>query len=179
MIGIEGTRQWLAAVGVIGLLAGSCSGAPAAPTSSPTIRPTVVVSPSPLLTPAATAAPPSATPTASPADATASPSGAIPVVMTDAAGTDAPLLFYAPASITAPAGTVVFELRNGTGAFLRHNMSIGTEVGGEALATSATVAPDESSPFAVDDMAPGTYKFWCTVEDHYKFGMVGTLTITP
>lgn len=25
---------------------------------------------------------------------------------------------------------------------------------------------------------PGTYKFWCTVEDHKKDGMVGTITVT-
>lgn len=25
---------------------------------------------------------------------------------------------------------------------------------------------------------PGIYKFWCTVSDHKKDGMVGTITIT-
>jgi uncharacterized cupredoxin-like copper-binding protein len=99
--------------------------------------------------------------------------------MGDAAGRDAPELFYVPERIEAPAGALLFELFNQTGVALLHNMNIGTELGGDALATSAAVQPNQTSLFAVDGLSAGTYQFWCTIDDHWELGMTGTLTITP
>jgi uncharacterized cupredoxin-like copper-binding protein len=87
-----------------------------------------------------------------------------------------PNLFFAPASITVPAGTITFSLNN-QGDHV-HGMNIATKLNGTPLA-SAQVPPHTVEPFVVEGLAPGVYKFWSPVADDASFGMVGTLTITP
>ena len=45
------------------------------------------------------------------------------------------------------------------------------------------IRANETATFTVNDLTPGAYLFWCSVEaangNHASFGMVGTLTITP
>ncbi len=155
----------------------ACTAAPPVTTEPPSPTATIVP-PSPTRSPTMPPTPsPTSTATSVP---TESASAAIRVIMGDAAGRDAPLLFYVPERIEAPAGALLFELFNQTGvASQLHNMIIGTEIGGDALATSAAVQPNQTSLFAVDGLSAGTYQFWCTIDDHWELGMTGTLTITP
>jgi plastocyanin len=55
---------------------------------------------------------------------------------------------------------------------------------GQALAATPHVAANQTVAFTVNGLAPGTYVFWCSVEqpaggNHAANGMLGTLTITP
>lgn len=161
-----------------------CSGAPPPPTPTGTLLPAVTSSPTPAPAPPATAAPTAAstaTPTLAP---TPSPPAATPdtgptvIAMTQSQG-DPPLGFF-PSVIRVDSGTAVFDLRNSTEG--PHNMVIGVvgaQPGGEALATSATLQSATSFLFTVDGLAAGTYPFWCSIDEHYNFGMVGQLTVTP
>jgi uncharacterized cupredoxin-like copper-binding protein len=46
------------------------------------------------------------------------------------------------------------------------------------LATTTDIfAPDESVVVTVSGLEPGTYQFWCSYSEHYKYGMHGTLTV--
>ena len=76
-----------------------------------------------------------------------------------------PLTFFIDMS---PAGTNYF-----------HNFNIGPELPpAPALAsTSAIFEPGESVTVTVNGLAPGTYQFWCSINEHYKYGMHGTLTV--
>jgi plastocyanin len=119
------------------------------------------------------------------------PAGAIPIIMT---AVDAGPRFQ-PDNVTAKAGTVVFFLKNLPGKFFSpdHNLQIGPAStqfyadgsirSGQVLAGTPHIAANESAIFTVNNLAPGTYLFWCSVEaanaNHEANGMVGTLTITP
>lgn len=60
-----------------------------------------------------------------------------------------------------------------------HNFNIGPELPpAPALATAVTMFnPGQSVVVTVTGLAPGTYQFWCSVDEHYKYGMHGTLTV--
>lgn len=116
--------------------------------------------------------------------ASQAPAGAVPIKMTVDSSTARP--HFEPDRITAKAGTVVFFLENITGTLgpSDHNMLIGPAIGQE-LARTPTIRANETATFAVKDLTPGSYVFWCSVKDahdpidHASEGMVGTLTITP
>jgi plastocyanin len=125
------------------------------------------------------------------AKASDAPAGAIPIRMT---ATDGPR--FEPAQITTKAGNVVFFLQNVPGPVFRpdHNMVIGPPcvqfdqdgtVIGQVLAKTPRLQADEAVSFTVNNLAPGTYVFWCSVflddgvGSHASNGMVGTLTVTP
>ena len=89
-------------------------------------------------------------------------SGAIDVELGD--------LFIKPVELTAPAGTITFEVHNGGGA--EHNFAI------EGLGKTPMLKPDESYTLTVDDVEPGTYEYICEVAGHADGGMRGTLKVT-
>jgi len=171
----------LAAVPLVVILA-ACAGAP--PTTAP---PTATPSPTTSPTAAPTASPTPAPPTAKPTP-TASPAvQGIAVYIGGRAGLNAIELFYNPPAITVPAGAVTFLFTNQTVA--AHNMVIGlqrpacTDTGcafGPAITTSPVIGIGaDAQPFEVEDLAAGSYSFWCSIQDHALRGMIGTLTVTP
>ena len=87
-------------------------------------------------------------------------------------------LKFIPDQITVEAGTVTFFLDT-TRALYLHNMLIG-DGPGTASAPLATSDPFETEHvvFTVHDLPPGTYEFWCSIQDHVLVGMEGTLTVT-
>jgi plastocyanin len=61
---------------------------------------------------------------------------------------------------------------------LNHNFRIGPELPpGLAIATSDLIYAGESAVVTVTGLAPGTYAFWCNIDDHYFYGMTGTLVV--
>jgi Tol biopolymer transport system component/uncharacterized cupredoxin-like copper-binding protein len=106
------------------------------------------------------------------------PAAVVELTMTQSGGV--PPLGYFPGVLSVDAGTVTFDLRNQTEG--RHDFIIGlagAEPAGEELARSSIIQPTESLLFTVENLAPGTYKFWCDVDQHYNAGMVGRLTVKP
>jgi plastocyanin len=104
---------------------------------------------------------------------TASADGAAPPATrkVTASGTN---LAFSPATLRAPAGQVTLVLTNRSGTF-RHDIAIkgngikerrGPKVGKGGVST-VTVR-----------LAPGRYTYFCTVGNHEKNGMKGTLTVT-
>lgn len=173
-------RLPVAAVAVCLVLIGCSGQAGTTPATSPIAQATV----SAALTPIATAAPtPTPTPVATPAptlfseteDAAEAPPGAISVLFTGDA-----LPRFAPDQINATSGTAVFFLDNSKNPDLSsaHNMQIGLSIG-HSLASSTNVTAGDSETFTVHDLEPGTYAFWCAIQNHFAIGMVGTLTVTP
>jgi uncharacterized cupredoxin-like copper-binding protein len=103
---------------------------------------------------------------------------------------------FEPNQITTKAGNVVFFLQNVAAPVFRpdHEMNIGPAcvqfeqdgtVIGQVLAKTTRIQADEAASFTVNNLAPGTYAFWCSVPfddgigTHATIGMVGTLTVTP
>jgi plastocyanin len=158
-----------AAAALAGCLAlAACAGSPVVSDPPPTPSPSATASePAPTLT-----ASPTAAPTASPTQA-----GPLRVLMAGVAGANNIELFYQPRTIEVSATSPTLELVNQSEA--PHNMLIGSEVDGDALAASQAVAPSGSALFTFDEVPPGTYQIWCSIDDHFELGMVGTLTIEP
>jgi plastocyanin len=168
-----------AAVMVGGCLATiACGGAPvpnatAAPDAPPSASPTAGPSKAP--TPASTpAAVPLATFEVSVEPATEAPADAIAIEL-HIEGTT-PL--YNPNLITAPPGTIVLFLSNTDPVRERHDFHLGPDVG-QVQARMASIGGRTSVILRISDVPAGRYAFWCSIQDHYKFGMVGTLTVTP
>jgi plastocyanin len=93
---------------------------------------------------------------------------------------------FEPEEATAKAGTVTFFLRNdkGDGPPAAHNFLLGTAVDAPPLAASPLMGSGEAGLLTIEDLAPGTYTYWCTIPSpdgapHSQYGMVGTLTVTP
>lgn len=167
--------QWRnALLGAVTLVLAGC-GAAGVITSSPSATTTVRSTPVPK--PVATLA--STTEVASKA-----PAGAITVAMTVDGSTARP--GFEPQRLTARAGRVVFFLENVTGALgsSDHNMLIGPTIR-QGIAGTPRIEANKTAIFTVNDLAPGSYVFWCSVKDahdpidHAALGMVGTLTVTP
>ena len=95
------------------------------------------------------------------------PAGSTKVTMTE--------FQFAPSTITAPSGKVVFFLVNsGT---TSHNMII-RDSANRRLKGSDLVSAGDSTVFTVDSIAAGTYTIFCDQPGHEASGMKGTLTIT-
>jgi plastocyanin len=95
------------------------------------------------------------------------PSGSIKVTMTE--------FKFDPSTISAPAGKVVFFLVNVGN--VAHDMII-RDSGGTRVAGSELVSAGDSSVFTVDNIAAGTYTYFCDQPGHEQSGMKGTLTVT-
>jgi uncharacterized cupredoxin-like copper-binding protein len=153
----------------VGLLLTGCTAAAPVPTApAPTVTPVAAVTGPPPT--------PSPLPTASAAPSPSATQGAIVVVMNGGDTPNGPNLFFVPNSIMAQAGTITFTLNNQGDHF--HGMTIATELNGTPLA-SLVVPPHTVKPFVVEGLAPGAYAFWSPIGDDAKFGMVGTLTVSP
>lgn len=95
------------------------------------------------------------------------PAGSIKVTMTE--------FKFDPSSITVPSGKVVFFLVNaGT---VSHDMII-QDSGNNHVASSELISAGDSFTFTVDNIAAGTYTFYCDQPGHEASGMKGTLTVT-
>jgi plastocyanin len=98
---------------------------------------------------------------------TAQPAGSFKVVMTE--------YNFAPSTISAPSGKVVFFLVNsGT---TSHDMVIRDSTG-KRLATSDLISAGDSFVFTVPNLDSDTYTYFCDQAGHEASGMKGTLTIT-
>ena len=95
------------------------------------------------------------------------PAGSIKVSMTE--------FKFDPSSIDATHGKVVFYLVNdGT---TSHDMII-ADASNNKVAGSELVSSGDSFVFTVDNLAAGTYVFYCDQPGHRDAGMHGTLTVT-
>jgi len=97
------------------------------------------------------------------------PSGSIKVTMTD--------FKFDPAQISVPHGKVVFFLVNASSGQLQHDLVIrdGT---GNRVAGSELLSAGDTNVFTVDNIAAGTYTYYCSQPGHEASGMKGTLTVT-
>jgi plastocyanin len=101
-------------------------------------------------------------------NAPAQPSGSIKVTMTE--------FKFDPSTISAPAGKVVFYLVN-AGNNTSHDLVIRDSTGSRVTG-SELISAGDSFVFTVDNLAAGTYTYFCDQPGHEASGMHGTLTIT-
>ena len=97
----------------------------------------------------------------------AQPAGSIKVTMTE--------FKFDPSTVSATHGKVVFFLVNGGS--VAHDMII-RDSSGNRLAGSELVSAGDSFVFTVDNIAAGTYTYFCDQPGHEASGMKGTLTVT-
>lgn len=95
------------------------------------------------------------------------PAGSIQVTMTE--------YKFDPSTITAPHGKVTFWLVNSGS--VAHDLVI-RDSSGNRLGASELVSAGDSKAFTVNDIAAGTYSFFCDQQGHEAQGMKGTLTVT-
>ena len=108
----------------------------------------------------------SGTPSGSAAAPTALPSGTIAVEAKEYA--------FTPSTITVPAGTVTFSVRNaGT---QEHEFEV-FKPDGTVLDEVEGLVPGLTKSLAVT-LEPGTYQYMCKLSGHDQLGMKGTLTVT-
>lgn len=167
-------------IAVVCVVTAACSaqspiGASPPATTLPAVQPTAAP------TAAATAAPtlPAATPLPTLATTFAPAASAPPDAIEVQLGTCCALLFE-PYVLTAEAGTVALFLANYPNEEFpfNHDIRIG-KVQGQAIASSPVLKNGETGLLTIDDVPPGDYVFWCSVDAHAAYGMVGTLTVTP
>ena len=84
---------------------------------------------------------------------------------------------FSPAELTVEAGDAVFFLSNVSQGL--HTFAIGPVDRSSHCALSTRVKVGDPAAFTVQGLKPGTYSFWCTVEDHAVLGMIGTITVSP
>ncbi len=100
--------------------------------------------------------------------ATTQPSGSIKVTMTE--------FKFDPATLNVPAGKVVFYVVN-AGNNTSHDMIIRNSSGAR-VAGSDLISSGDTSVFTVDNIAAGTYTYFCDQPGHENSGMKGTLTVS-
>jgi len=98
----------------------------------------------------------------------AEPAGSIRVTMTE--------FKFDPSTINVHPGKVVFFLVNG-GSGTSHNLIIRDSTG-KRLSGSELVSAGDSVVFTVDNIAAGTYTFFCDQPGHEGSGMKGTLIVS-
>jgi plastocyanin len=82
---------------------------------------------------------------------------------------------FDPSSISVKSGNVTFWLVNsGT---TQHDMAI-RDSSGKTIATSELVSAGDSVAFTVNNLAAGSYTFYCSQPGHEASGMKGTLTVS-
>jgi uncharacterized cupredoxin-like copper-binding protein len=79
-----------------------------------------------------------------------------------------------PADPTVKAGTVSFEVTNN--GQVTHNLEVEGPNGEEELPSD--LAPGDSGTLTVDLTKPGTYEFYCPVDNHKQMGMEGEITVS-
>lgn len=124
-----------------------------------------------------------ATPSPSPSEAAMLPSTTEPADVAPAGATVikvGPGGRFDPTSVTvAAADTLSFFLdTSNVEAGVIHNVKIGPEMPpGLPIVESDRFDREQSVVFTVTGLDPGTYHFWCTVDEHYAYGMHGSLTV--
>jgi plastocyanin len=78
-----------------------------------------------------------------------------------------------PANPTVKAGEVTFNATND--GQVTHSLEI--EGPGEESELPADLAPGESGSVTVDLSKPGTYEWYCPIDDHKGMGMEGEITV--
>jgi plastocyanin len=101
-------------------------------------------------------------------NAPAQPAGSLMVTMTE--------FKFAPATLSAPAGKVVFFLVN-AGNGTSHDLVI-RDSSNNRVAGSELISAGDSFVFTVDNIAAGTYTYYCDQPGHEASGMHGVLTVT-
>ena len=84
---------------------------------------------------------------------------------------------YSVTSMEAKAGRLVVHLVNNEDLSVRHDMIVGDALG-HRFASSDRLDPGQDLVFTIEDLPPGTYNFWCSVDKHAALGMKGILTVT-
>ncbi|HWK27542.1 MAG TPA: cupredoxin domain-containing protein [Solirubrobacter sp.] len=74
-------------------------------------------------------------------------------------------------TLTAKAGRVEIEFSN------RSQLPHAVTITGNGVDASTKVVTDADAPPVTVDLKPGTYTFFCPVDDHREEGMQGTLTV--
>ena len=97
----------------------------------------------------------------------AQPAGSMKVTMTE--------FKFDPSTLSASHGKVVFFLVNG--GTVSHDMII-RDSSGNHVAASELISAGDTFVFTVDNIAAGTYTYFCDQPGHEASGMKGTLTIT-
>jgi plastocyanin len=97
----------------------------------------------------------------------AQPAGSTKVTMTE--------FKFDPSTINVSAGKVVFFLVNG--GTTSHDMII-RDSSGARMAGSELVSAGDTFVFTVDNIAAGTYTYFCDQPGHEASGMHGTLTVS-
>ncbi len=95
------------------------------------------------------------------------PANAIKVTMTE--------FKFDPASIDAKAGTITFFVVNG--GTISHDMII-RDAGGNRLGGSDLLSAGDSATVTLNNVAAGTYTYFCDQPGHEQSGMHGTLTVS-
>ena len=95
------------------------------------------------------------------------PAGSFKVTMTE--------YKFDPSTVNASSGKVVFFLVNGGS--VAHDLII-RDSNNNRVAGSELISAGDTSVFTVDNIAAGTYTYFCDQPGHESSGMKGTLTIT-
>ena len=72
---------------------------------------------------------------------------------------------------------MVVHLVNREDLSVRDDMVVGDALG-HRFASSDTVSPGQDLVFTIDDLPPGPYNFWCSIDKHEALGMKGIITVT-
>jgi uncharacterized cupredoxin-like copper-binding protein len=80
---------------------------------------------------------------------------------------------FDPSDPTVKAGQVTFNLKND--GQTTHSLEI-EDVNGSDAEIEGDVAPGQSGTLKVS-LKPGTYEFYCPVDDHKEMGMEGEITV--
>jgi uncharacterized cupredoxin-like copper-binding protein len=78
-----------------------------------------------------------------------------------------------PSDSTVQAGTVTFNVSND--GQTEHSLEV--EGPGEESELESPLAPGESGTLEVDLSEPGTYEWYCPVDNHKEMGMKGQITV--
>ena len=95
------------------------------------------------------------------------PAGSTKVTMTE--------FKFDPSSLNMPSGKAVFFLVNSGS--VSHDMII-RDSSNNRVAGSELISAGDSFVFTVDNIAAGTYTYYCDQPGHEASGMKGTLTVT-
>jgi plastocyanin len=82
-------------------------------------------------------------------------------------------LAYTATRATASAGSITFTMRNASG--IEHNLAI--QRGAKWTVLGATDTTSSGTDSISLELKPGSYTFFCQVNDHRAAGMSGTLTV--
>jgi len=80
---------------------------------------------------------------------------------------------FDPSDPTVKSGEVTFKLNNG--GQTTHSLEV-EDVNGEDVELEADVSPGSSGTVKAD-LKPGTYEFYCPVDNHKEMGMTGEITV--